>query len=200
MARTTIDFTGFGNNVSSPKKIFNRRRSFKDIQGVISKLNPEVLKTVITSGACVEQKMNFHGKSSSSEYGNLIACSGPSTPQTDDQHCTSLTLFPSLPVHSASESYNDGNNCEAISEKLPLTIFYNGSVTVFNLPKEKAENVLKFAGEEAYNCNSRYGHNNPDSSNHHHMLEEETRYDLSMARSKSLRRFLEKRKDRITPL
>ncbi|KAE9454842.1 hypothetical protein C3L33_13309, partial [Rhododendron williamsianum] len=135
-----------------PSKLFDRRRSFRDIQGVISKMNPELLKSVIGS---VELKSNA-GKCS--ENGDALA------------------LNPSALKHheSAFPPAFGGNTCglgSFTAETTPLTIFYNGTVAVFDVPRPRAENILKLAVS---------AHNG----------------DLPIARRKSLQRFLEKRKER----
>ncbi|KAF9622428.1 hypothetical protein IFM89_031231 [Coptis chinensis] len=66
----------------------------------------------------------------------------------------------------------------------PLTIFYNGTVSVFNMPHDKAENILKLAEDG----NLKFGE--------HKLLDK----DLPFARKKSLQRFLEKRKERMASL
>ncbi|KAF7123534.1 hypothetical protein RHSIM_Rhsim12G0019500 [Rhododendron simsii] len=122
------------------------------IQGVISKMNPELLKSVIGS---VELKSNA-GKFS--ENGDA------------------LTLNPSSLKHHESvfPPAFGGNTCglgSFTTETTPLTIFYNGTVAVFDVPRPRAENILKLAVS--------------------------SRNDLPIARRKSLQRFLEKRKERL---
>ncbi|KAF3510878.1 hypothetical protein F2Q69_00000528 [Brassica cretica] len=78
MSRVTTELDFFGlekkqtNNVPKPKfkKFLDRRRSFRDIQGAISKINPEIIKSLLASGA-------NHADSST------ISPSVPSTPKAD---------------------------------------------------------------------------------------------------------------------
>ncbi|PSR84740.1 Protein TIFY like [Actinidia chinensis var. chinensis] len=131
-----------------PKKLFDRRRSLRDIQSVISKMNPEILKSVIATGSV--------------ENGNLLA----SKPKTDEPF-----LSPALPLLSAPAF----GNC--VSGTTPLTIFYKGTISVFDVSRNKAENILKLAEENVSKT--------VDS-------------DLPLTRRKSLERFLQKRKERLT--
>ncbi|XP_057485055.1 protein TIFY 9-like [Actinidia eriantha] len=128
-----------------PKKLFDRRRSFRDIQSVISKMNPEILKSVIATGSV--------------ENGYLL----DSKPKTDDPF-----LSPALPLLSAPAF---GNRVPGTS---PLTIFYEGTVSVFDVSRNKAENIFKLAEENV----------SADMFPH--------------TRGKSLERFLQKRKERLT--
>ncbi|GJW48508.1 protein TIFY 9 [Tanacetum coccineum] len=124
---------------SCPKKVSDRR----DIQGVISKINPELLKTAIASASASANSGFLTSKSSS--------------------------LSPKQP--SISPVYNqDCGNVNMAKSGAPLTIFYNGNVSVFDVSSDQAERIMKLAQSGSS--------------------------DLPMSRKKSLRRFLEKRKER----
>ncbi|XP_030542032.1 protein TIFY 9-like isoform X2 [Rhodamnia argentea] len=83
----------------------------------------------------------------------------------------------------------------------PMTIFYNGKMIVFDVPRIMAENILKLAMEE---CSKSPESEKPATArplpppSHQHQWLESLHIYLPMARRKSLQRFLEKRKERLT--
>ncbi|KAL2560010.1 Xyloglucan endotransglucosylase/hydrolase 5 [Forsythia ovata] len=89
------------------------------IQGIVSKLNPEIVKTVIQSASL--------GPNKSLRMENHISCS-PFTLDTP-------TFWP---------SYGEKNNAETEE----MTIVFNGKVFDFDLPTHKVQNILKLAYEE----------------------------------------------------
>ncbi|KAK1259600.1 Protein TIFY 9 [Acorus gramineus] len=98
-----------------------------------------------------------------------------------------VSIFDSLPQLPLCDP--DSRRCvEDFSgveeEEGPLTIIYNGTVSVFNVSNEMAEKILKVA-ESTLDVSKRGCHQS--------QLEGE---NLPMARRRSLRRFLEKRKER----
>nr|XP_043613558.1 protein TIFY 9-like isoform X2 [Erigeron canadensis] len=133
------------------KKFFDRRQSFKDIQGAISKMNPKVVKTVIESGK---------------------------RPLTSSSVLQLGLRSPSLPLSMPATA--------------PLTIFYDGMVSTFDVSPSEAETVMKFALGEGL------------TSQKLHTLDQEklefddSCTDLPIARKKSLQRFLKKRKGRMS--
>ncbi|PSS26997.1 Protein TIFY like [Actinidia chinensis var. chinensis] len=199
MARSAVELDFFRMETEtsaqpSPKKLFDRRRSFRDIQSVISKLNPEFLKTVIASGS-VDQSPNISPNiSKPSENGNVLAYntfSVPSTPKHEGNP------FPALPVYTPA-FWNHTCGSESTTETAPLTIFFNGTVSVFNVPRHKAEHVLKMAEGGVSKPVESADPKIPVSSTDPRQLLETLDGDLPIARRKSLQRFMEKRKERLT--
>ncbi|CAI9756383.1 unnamed protein product [Fraxinus pennsylvanica] len=149
-----------------------RRKVQTDIQGVISKINPEVLKTVIANGSFSLNK----------------SVSVPCTPKEDP------TVFPPLPLHD----FNLRQSCEPkrSAETAPMTIFYNGMVAVVDVSPHKAQDILLLAEEgiqkPAESSDSKVTGTSSDQRNILGTLNG----DFPIARRKSLQRFLVKRKER----
>ncbi|XP_071688568.1 protein TIFY 9-like [Rutidosis leptorrhynchoides] len=118
-----------------------------DIQGAISKMDPEIVKSVIQSGK---------------------------RPLDDDSMATTA----------------------------PLTIFYNGMVSVFHVTPLQAEFVMKIGiGEETVDTSSVHHHQlHPlkQQADEEKLVSDESYMDLPIARKKSLQRFLQKRKGRVS--
>ncbi|KAL1550492.1 protein TIFY 9-like isoform X1 [Salvia divinorum] len=133
--------------------VFQRRRSFRDIQGVITKMNPEVVKSVIGNGG--------------------FAIPSPQLPFCDPK----LSL-----------------RCGGDENRAPMTIFYNGMVSVFDVSPRKAQDILKVADEilPSKSADSLESNSKAETS-----LLESLNGDLPISRKISLQRFLEKRKERL---
>ncbi|KAG6426699.1 hypothetical protein SASPL_110926 [Salvia splendens] len=127
--------------------VFQRRRSFR---GVITKMNPEVVKSVIGNGDFAIPSPQFDPKLS-------LRCGG------------------------------DEN-------RAPMTIFYNGMVSVFDVSPRKAHDILKVADEM---LPSESPENLESNSNGETNLLESFNGDLPISRKISLQRFLQRRKERL---
>ncbi|MCD9561079.1 hypothetical protein HAX54_020037 [Datura stramonium] len=102
----------------------------------------------------------------------------PSTPRGD---------YPLLPVYSPTSRLHRGS--ENGKKTAPLTIFYDGTVAVFDVSSDKAEDILKFAERSKIM---------DDFSSKKQLPVETSSGDVPLARRNSLLRFLEKRKERLT--
>ncbi|KAJ9549378.1 hypothetical protein OSB04_021921 [Centaurea solstitialis] len=158
---------------SAPKRLSDRR----DIQGVISKINPELLKTAIASASAANKSF----------VSNKSSC--PSSPVQQAQ-------TQALPVYS-----EDCAGVRIARGAAPLTIFYNGSVSVFDVSPEMAESIMKLA-ESGSSSGSKTvveattAVNSKPTKNQNQAIAGALNKDLPLSRKKSLRRFLEKRKER----
>nr|UOI39559.1 Jasmonate-zim-domain protein [Betula platyphylla]UVJ47658.1 jasmonate-zim domain protein 10 [Betula platyphylla] len=175
MSKATVELDFFGmekesSSKSQFQKFLDRQRSFGGMQSAISKINPEVLKSVISSGSV------NHGCECGNPIPSKISVSVPSSP--------------ALPVYTPPV-LSFRLSPERLSDTAPLTIFYNGTVSVFDAPRDKAENILKLALERTFDS-MKLGAPSSDQQ----QLLDTLNGDLPIARRKSLQRFLEKRKER----
>ncbi|XP_023636850.1 protein TIFY 9 isoform X1 [Capsella rubella] len=223
MSRATVELDFLGvekkqhqtNNAPKPKfqKFLDRRRSFREIQGAISKIDPEIIKSLLASGG------GNHNTDSSAKSSSV-----PSTPREHQ-----LPQIPISPVHASLARYlfffsrfwrfhkKKKNNflnfkilknirrpsTEAVSGTVPMTIFYNGTVSVYKVSRNKAEEIMKVANETAA---SKKDTSSTETETDLSVITPTTlrpklfgqnlEGDLPIARRKSLLRFLEKRKER----
>ncbi|KAD3641890.1 hypothetical protein R6Q59_004486 [Mikania micrantha] len=149
---------------SSPKQLPVR----KNIQDVISKINPEVLKPAIASAFA---------------NNGFVA----------NKSFTSPLQLQTLPVYN-----QDCGGANMATSAASLTIFYNGSVSVFDVSPNQVNNIMKLA--ESSNSVSKTSVEptvavEPES-NRNPAISSVLNKDLPLSRKKSLKRFLEKRKER----
>ncbi|KAL9256993.1 TIFY 9-like protein [Drosera capensis] len=129
----------------------------------ISRINPEVLRRVIARGSTASAFKPFMNSST--------APATPITPQSTS------TLFSNSPDHNPV-SRND-------METAPMTVFYDGVVRIYDLPRHRAQAIVKIAAEAS-------------SKNGLPKITRDAPHgDMPIARRKSLQRFLEKRKERL---
>ncbi|XP_008791062.1 protein TIFY 9 [Phoenix dactylifera] len=167
MSRATVelDFFGLEKENAARFRAVEPRSSIRGIQGEISRINPHLLRSLLAPGG---GSAAFHPAASAGESCRPFLSPPPSP----------------LPVLSPASSRTSN---ESLPGTAPLTIFYKGTVTVIDVPPEKAEIIIKFA-EDANRIGLEEG------------LLEKFNGDLPMARKKSLQRFFEKRKERLTAL
>ncbi|KAF8052165.1 hypothetical protein N665_1595s0010 [Sinapis alba] len=185
MSRVTTELDFFGlekkqtNNAPKPKfkKFLDRRRSFRDIQGAISKMDPEIIKSLLASGA------------NPFDTASTRSPSVPSTPKEDHPH------IPISPVHAPLTR----PAMDPVSGTVPMTIFYNGTVSVFQVSPNKADDIMKVAMETSPKKEKSMEKDLsviPQTTLRTKLFGQNLDGDLPIARRKSLQRFLEKRKGR----
>ncbi|CAN8299565.1 unnamed protein product [Cochlearia groenlandica] len=183
-ATKELDFFGLDNNKNhitkniSPKPKFKnflqRRPSFRDMQGAISKMDPEIIKSLLASNG------------NNNSYKSL---SVPSTPKYDH---TKIQVS-SVPINRQSMDLVNGT--------CPMTIFYNGTVSVFQVSSDKADNILKIVKETSQKKQKSMEKDRlviiPTTNLRSKLFGQNLQGDLPITRRKSLQRFLEKRKERL---
>ncbi|XP_048430747.1 protein TIFY 9 [Pyrus x bretschneideri] len=144
MSRPTVELDFFGmdqhhrdapSSSSSSKsqfqKFLHRPKSFRGIHTAMSKINPEAFKSVIASGDASPSVPN-PGKS----------FSVPSSPKAEQVPFSSLPLY--VPTGTSVSSFTAAAS-ESLQETKPLTIFYNGTVSVFDVHRDQVDGILKLA-------------------------------------------------------
>ncbi|KAK4773535.1 hypothetical protein SAY87_028554 [Trapa incisa] len=177
-AAVELDFFGMEKEKCSSSRWFasssaisrslHSQGSFRGLQSAISRINPELIKSVIASNS-------FSPSATPNIQRNSLPC---------------------LPVHvpnlRPTNLAEDGSKHTA-----PLTIFYNGTVTIFNVSPDEAKNILKLAPEASSKISEQESKDTATSSMDRQKLLSTLGGDLPLFRRKSLEMFLEKRKERL---
>ncbi|KAM0059488.1 putative transcription factor TIFY family [Helianthus debilis subsp. tardiflorus] len=154
-----IDFFRLNEEASS-KKLSPR----KNIQDVISKINPELLKSAFAHNGFVANKLSY----------------------------ASHPHLQPLPVYN-----QECSRVNTAATATPLTIIYNGVVSVFDVSPNQADNIMKLV--DAVNPVSKAAVEPVAVKNENDqtpVIAGGISKDLPLSRKKSLKRFLEKRKER----
>ncbi|KAK4780725.1 hypothetical protein SAY87_016831 [Trapa incisa] len=166
MSRATLEFDFFGTekekltsctSSSATSRSLHSQRSFRGIQSTISRINPELLKSVIASTSF-------------------------STPEAPDvQNNASLPL----PVHVPALRYSVAtDSINSSKQTAPLTIFYNGTLAIFNVSPDEAESMLKLAAEASSKISGQQNNDATTPSMDHKNLLRTFRADLPLFRRK----------------
>ncbi|XP_010682667.2 protein TIFY 9 [Beta vulgaris subsp. vulgaris] len=177
MAKSHVELDFFGlvpTPQPQPQSRLDRRQSFRGI----SKMNPEIVKSVLASAS----------KYSTPENATL-----PGTPRVGVSQ---------LPIFHPHPYSRQGSMEKEAGDTPPMTIFYNGTVSVFDLPQDKVEYIIKYAMEKN-NISGNDGQIVDDSCFNSETTDSMNIFgplndgDMPIKRKKSLQRFFEKRKERL---
>ncbi|XP_077212160.1 protein TIFY 9-like [Tasmannia lanceolata] len=171
------------------EKPLDHKRTIRGIQNAISRIDPKLLKSLIASGVA---NGGLDGKSSEN---NVLSRHEVVFRQNGVATQKNRRLSSPLPL--LSPVFRPGT--ENPSGSAPLTIFYNGTVTVFDVLQHQAERIIKMAEKGNIRTPEPSDLKISDSSiDGQELLEKLNGGDLPIARKHSLQRFLEKRKERLT--
>ncbi|XP_077229200.1 protein TIFY 9-like [Tasmannia lanceolata] len=186
MSRATIELDFFGiekqnKEKHSFEKSIDQKITVRGMQNAISRIDPQLLKSLITTGVSnlgLNRKSLENSLSSKEEA--VFRQNNPIPIRSGNRILTSA-----LPVM---------NHVYKPVVENPLTIFYNGTVSVFDVPRDQGERIIKMAE------NGNVGAPAPadSSGNGRQLLERLNGVDLPIARKHSLQRFLLKRRERLS--
>ncbi|OMO98929.1 Tify [Corchorus capsularis] len=146
-------------------------------------MNPELIKSVISSGLTNNQNLENVNQLDSNQ-----SFSVPSSPKEAEN------VLPTLPILSLRATAPENG-----PETAPLTIFYNGTVSIFNVARDRVDTILKLAVEgSSKNIESAPLDSKVETPSDQQQVLENLNGGFPPFRRKSLQRFLEKRKQRLT--
>ncbi|MCL7029934.1 hypothetical protein MKW94_030311 [Papaver nudicaule] len=188
-----LDFFGMEKESSSSKSQFQKfLQQRRGMQSAITKLNPELLRTVINSGVA-STSSNSSGllEQKSSSTTDLLMNSDEVITNWSEKNLLSF-VPPAMPKQMQCTSSAEAGTA-------PLTIFYNGRVSVFDVPRDKAEFLMKLAESNGIISSSSSSKiTTPTTNVEQQCILDTLNEDLPIARRRSLQRFLEKRKERLS--
>ncbi|KAG2334188.1 hypothetical protein Bca52824_005368 [Brassica carinata] len=92
---------------------------------------------------------------------------------------------------------------ELVSGTVPMTIFYNGTVSVYQVSPNKADDIMKVVRETAPKKDKSIVKDHlviPQTTLRTKLFGQNLEGDLPIQRTRSLQRFLEKRKERLVSI
>ncbi|XP_068666976.1 protein TIFY 9-like isoform X2 [Aristolochia californica] len=186
-AMVELDFFGMEKQQNAAKSFEKPLgRNVRVIQNALARIDPQVLRTVFANES-LDRKFGESNCYSPKSDGFFA----PATryPAAGMQPASVNMMLPSsvsLPHRPLTETPSAMARpvAENLNGTAPLTIFYNGTVAVFDVLPHMADRIMKLA--------------ETGPAEGHHLLEDLNRGGLPMpiARKHSLQRFLEKRKER----
>ncbi|KAK1319362.1 Protein TIFY 9 [Acorus calamus] len=186
-----LDFLGIESHGASrfPPRHHQRKPCVREIQNAITRLDPQLIRKVISSGTAdgwtspeIVSPAPTPRPVSNSSVHRRIGSFGLSPPSPATADVKRSGFLSQLPVcNPDSRRYVENSLVET-----PLTIFYNGTVSVFDVSLDSADKILKMAEDIS------------EASDPKRDDEQLNGEDLPIARRRSLRTFLEKRKERLT--
>ncbi|KAK1271923.1 Protein TIFY 9 [Acorus gramineus] len=188
-----LDFLGIESRGASrfPPRHHQRKPCVREIQNAITRLDPHLIRKVISSGSADGW--------TSPEFVSPAPTPTPVSYASVHRRIGSFGLSPPSPSPATADAKRSGflsqlpvcnpDSRRCVENSLvetPLTIFYNGTVSVFDVSLDSADKILKMAEDMS------------EASDPNRDDEQLNGEDLPIARRRSLRRFLEKRKERLT--
>ncbi|XP_068667409.1 protein TIFY 9-like [Aristolochia californica] len=167
-------------------------RNVRGIQNAMARIDPQVLRNVFANGR-LDRKSGESNSYSPKNDGFFGPATRHSAAGMQSSHGNMmLPSSVSLPHRPVTEN---------LIGTAPLTIFYNGTVAVFDVSPHMADKIMKLAETGVARTSfSETRFAAPPATERHQLLEDLNCGGLPIARKHSLQRFLEKRKKRLTCL